>query len=218
MLTPLLGLIVLAVTLTVLFWFGAQSLQEFLYTNASEWLYWQAPLAATLIALFLVVWWLVNLSFASPSTREIPFGVPWEFSARVDVIVQPVPEFESKRRASEPAIYEVDKSSPNVTKYRRKDSEEYWNSVGTEFVKFTHDGRDYNFVPDKERTSEAGYIVFVDASSGLEMSEYEIGRVGYTSLIRFHISHAEWSASFAVGDLFLAHPAIPLLACFCLGY
>ena len=34
----------------------------------------RAPVAALAIVSFLTIWWLTNLAFAAPGTREIPFG------------------------------------------------------------------------------------------------------------------------------------------------
>jgi hypothetical protein len=62
------------------------------------------------------------------------------------------------------------------------DSDTVWDAGGVEYVKFDHNGQHYEFRPDADRDDD--YVVFVDAASGLEMREFEIGRVGYYSFWR----------------------------------
>jgi hypothetical protein len=176
-------LIVFALALMVVMWYGSLFAQSYLYTTPVSGISWRAPAAAGILTGFYLVWSLANIWGATKTSvgvTEVPFGVFWQFSPRVEVIPQPVPEFVSKRSNSEPALYELDKSLPPETKYRKVDGEEYWSAVGTEYIEFKYRGEEYKFVRDKDRGDNP--IVFVDANSGLEMNEYEIGRVGYTSM------------------------------------
>jgi hypothetical protein len=168
--------------LTALLWFGSLFAQTYFYTAPADGIYWKAPAAAGILTAFYFVWSMLNVWGGTAKTAgptEIPFGVVWEFSPRVDVIAEPVPQFWSKRRSSEKALYVLDRSSPPAIKYQKQDSDEYWSPGGVEYVQFECDGTEYTFKPDKERSH--GYMVFVDANSGLEMKEFEIGRVGYMS-------------------------------------
>jgi hypothetical protein len=184
----LVVLAVLAVALTAVMWFGVLFVQSYLYTSTPDGLFWRAPAAAVALTLFYGLWAMMNV-WEGTTTRlggvEIPYGVAWEFSPRVAVIREPVSQFVSKRRTSDEALYMIDKSSPRGTMYRRADGGEYWSAAGVEYVKFKHDGQEYFFKPDKTRDED--YVVFVDDDTGLEMTEYQIGTVGYTSSDRLII-------------------------------
>ena len=191
MLALLIVLFVLVIALTVVLWVGSLFAQNYLYTSPAPGIYWKAALAALCLAGFYLIWSLLNIQETTTSPLgvvEIPYGLIWEFSPWVDVIPEPVPEFVSKRRTSEPAVYKLDKSLPPGIKYRKADSDEFWNAGGTEYIEFKHAGKEYKFVPDKTRGE--GYVVFVDADTGLEMKETQIGKVGYTSWVRLLVYFA----------------------------
>jgi hypothetical protein len=178
----LIALVVVAAALTALLWFGTVFVQAYLYTSPAESLYWRAPTAAVTLTSFYFLWALMNVWGGSRSpvgVVEIPLGVLWEFSPRVEIVAEPVPKIVSKRRSSEPSVYVLDKASPREVRYRKANGEEYWSAAGAEYVEFKHNGQEYKFIPDKKR--DESYVVFVDADTGLEMREFEIGRVGYTS-------------------------------------
>jgi hypothetical protein len=179
----LVVLFILAIFLMVVLWFGSLFAQTYLYTAPVSGVAWRAPLAAAILASFYFGWSFLNIWGGTRTPlggTDIPLGVLWEFSPRVEVIPQPVPEFVSKRRTSEPARYILDRSLPPETKYRKVDSEEFWSAAGTEYIEFERAGQAYKFVRDLER--DDGRIVFVDENSGLEMQEFEVGRAGYTSM------------------------------------
>jgi hypothetical protein len=184
----LVALIVIVATLTAVLWSGSLFAQSYLYTSPADGLYWRAPAAAGALTSFYLVWSLLNVlggSSTAVGIVSVPYGVLWEFSPRVEVIAEPVPRFTSKRRSSEPAVYVIDKYSPRELMYRKVDSDEAWNARGTEYVEFTYKRQAYKFVPDK--AGSTAYILFVDENTGLEMWEYEIGRVGYDSYGRLMV-------------------------------
>ncbi|HYV34233.1 MAG TPA: hypothetical protein VE988_00930 [Gemmataceae bacterium] len=177
-------LVVLFLVLTAVLWLMSQSLQSYLYTEPNGGFFWRAPAAAAVLTAFFWFWAMLNIwgSEATPTGVAIPYGVLWEFSNRIDVIAEPVPQFESKRRTSEQEVFKLDKGLAGRVRYKRVDSDAVWDAAGVEWVKFTHNGQHYDFRPDAERQDD--YVVFVDANSGLEMREFEIGRVGYYSVSR----------------------------------
>jgi hypothetical protein len=178
----LVVLVIVAFALMAVLWYGSLFVQTYLYTAPVSGIAWRAPAAAAALSLLYLGWSLLNVWGGTRTPlggTEIPFGVFWEFTPRVELIPQPVPEFVSKRRTSEPARYVLDKSLPPETRYRKADSEEFWSAAGTEYIEFEYGGETYKFVRDNDRGAD--HIVFVDANSGLEMQDFEIGRVGYTS-------------------------------------
>jgi len=177
----LLVLLSLGLALIMGLWVGSLFLQNYYYTEATSGLYWKAPLASILLTGFFLVWSLMNIGEATnvAGRTQIPYGVLWEFSNYIDVISEQVPEFESKRRTSGPAIYKLDKTSPGEIRYKKVESDEYWSVMGIEYIKFKHEGQEYTF--ERDRNRDAGYVVFVDAQSGLEMKEFDPGRAGYAS-------------------------------------
>jgi hypothetical protein len=179
----LVVLIVFYVVLAIVLWLGSQSLQRFFYTEPSPGLLWRAALVSGLLTGFWWLWTLLNIwsSTVIPieGRVEIAYGMPWDFSTRVDVVAEPVAQIVSKRRTSEPALYKLDKLSPREIRYKKQDGDEYWDAAGVEYVKFSHAGQDFHFV--RVRMPEETYAAFVDEITGLVMREYEIGRVGYSS-------------------------------------
>ena len=178
----LVDLAVLAMVLMAVLWSGSMFFQSSWYTTPAGGIAWRAPLAAALITGFFSGWSLLNVSegTTTPSgAAQIPYGVLWEFSPRVDVVPEPVPEIVSKRRTSEPAVFKLVRNWARDVRYKNTDSGEIWDPMGVEYVEFSYEGQQFKFEPDKTRGD--GYVVFVDADTGYEMREYEIGTVGYVS-------------------------------------
>jgi hypothetical protein len=166
-----LVIVLLAVVLTAALWFGTVFLQSYFYTEPSDGVFWQAPLAACLLTLFYLGWSLLNVWGGTKT--EIPYGVLWEFNNRSYLTPEPVSEFESKKlREEEPRIFKRDKvAGPYV--YKRVDEPDRWSPDGVEWIKLKYDNTEYTFVADKQH--EGRYRVFVEPTEEWELREVDMG-------------------------------------------
>jgi hypothetical protein len=184
-LSLLLVVVLIGAVLTAALWVGTLFLQGYLYTEPSGGVFWQAPLAAAVLTFFYLFWSLLNVwdGTVVDGRVEIPYGILWSFSNRVDLSPEPVAEFESKRKnESEVEVFKLEKS-PHEIKYKRVDKNEYWSPVGVEWVKFKDkDGKEYKFDPIP--TPKGGNRVFVDHEHGWEMTDIRPGQASYTSFGR----------------------------------
>jgi hypothetical protein len=176
-------LLILAVVLTAALWFGTLFLQSYLYTEPSGGVFWQAPVAAGVLTFFYMCWSLLNVAGGTvvDGKPEIPYGIVWEFSNRTYLVNEPVSQFESKPKNDEPKLYRRDKAA-GLNVYKQDGGVERWNARGVEWIKITHEGRDYKFV--YEKPPEGANIIFVDKESGWEMKEVEMGRPSSSSFWR----------------------------------
>jgi hypothetical protein len=183
-LTLLLVVILIGAVLTAVLWGGTLFLQSYFYTEPTEGIVWQAPLAAGVLTFFYLCWAILNVAGGTmiEGRPEIPYGVVWQFSNRLYLVNDPVPQFESKAKSdTESHVFKRLKAAgPYV--YKREDSDERWNPKGVEWVKFTHDSQEYKFVPEKSQGR--GYSVFVDEANGWEMREIDMGQPTRTSFFR----------------------------------
>ncbi len=172
MLSILLVLTLFLVVFSLLLWLGSLFAQNYFYTEPAEGLLWRAPAAAGVIVIFYFIWSMLNLSGGNAAAdKKIPYPFLLNFNNTIDMVAQPIPEFESKNKNTDPALFKLDKSSRG-NRYKKENSDEYWNADGALYIKFKHGGTEYNFVP---APSEGGYRVFADENSGWIMKEQGIG-------------------------------------------
>jgi hypothetical protein len=180
-----LVVVLIGAVLTAVLWFGTLFLQSYFYTEPSGGVFWQAPLAAAVLTVFYLFWSLLNVwgGTVVDGRVEIPYGILWSFSNRIDLSPEPVAEFESKRRnEAEPEVFKLEKL-PKEIKYKRVDKNEYWSSNGVEWVKFKDkEGKEYKFEPVP--SERGGNRVFVDREQGWEMTDIRPGQASYTSFGR----------------------------------
>src|SRR5262249_3808310 len=91
----------LAVVMALVLWLASLFFQSYLYTQPGGGLMWQAPIVAVVMTFFFLFWSLLNVWGAikvSSTKVEVPYGLLWEFSNRIDVVPEPVPEILSKKR------------------------------------------------------------------------------------------------------------------------
>jgi hypothetical protein len=182
----LLVVVLIGVVLTAALWFGTLFLQSYFYTEPSGGVFWQAPLAAGVLTLFYLFWAVLNVMGGTvvEGRNEIPYGILWSFSNRVDLSSDPAPELESKRKnETEVEVFKLEKS-PKGAKYKKVGGTEYWSSAGVEWVKIKDkEGKEYKFEPVP--TPRGGNLVFVDRESGWEMTpDVRPGMASYTSFGR----------------------------------
>jgi len=73
-----------AASLIVLLWVGTLFFQGYIYTEPTRGIYWQAPAAGGILALFITLWCLIALNSADPATLEVPYGALFTFSPKVE--------------------------------------------------------------------------------------------------------------------------------------
>lgn len=92
MLTLLLILAITGLTLAVFFFVGSLFLQGYIYTEASPLLYWQAPAAGAILAVFLLLWCIMVARSPDARPDDIPYDTIFRFSPRVDLLKKPAKE------------------------------------------------------------------------------------------------------------------------------
>jgi hypothetical protein len=175
-------LLLLFLVLSVVFWLGSLFAQSYFYTEPAGGLYWRGPAAAGALAFFFLLWAVLNVvGAASAPDQRYPYPGILKFNTTVDLLKEPMPEFESKRKQQpEPVIYELDRSLKGG-QYKQKGGTEYWNAGAAEYIKFKHDGTEYNFVRDRDA---AGDPMFVDNINGWTIKANRMGYPSYSSFLR----------------------------------
>src|SRR5580704_3491602 len=110
-------LVLLAFVLAVVLWGGSLFAQSYYYTEPAGGLFWRAPLAASILCIFFLLWSIINFVGGNLG-GELPYPEFWRFSNRIYMVDNAVPEFTSKKRNGEPALYILDKTQPLGTNYR----------------------------------------------------------------------------------------------------
>jgi hypothetical protein len=181
-------LFVIAIVLTVAMWFGTLFAQQYLYTEPAGGLYWRAPAAAAVLTGFLLFWSVVNVMLGKSATdKKVPFPYFIYFTTTVDLVPEPVNEFQSKRKAHEVETFRRDKLKAQTylrVKNREEDRVGEWSSDGVEWIKLkAPGGEDMTFVRDKD-AKIGSYEVFVDREHGWTIKESRMGIPSYNSFFR----------------------------------
>jgi len=180
-LSLLLALFVVAVVLALVLWLGSVFAQSYFYTEPAGGLFWRGPAAAAVLVLFLLFWSVLNVWGGNRSVdKRIPFPYITDFTNTVDLVREPVDQFESKKLKGLPALYKRNKLQAQV--YTNPDTQENWSASGVEWIKIHHDGQEYKFV--REKVEAGQYPLFVDHVNGWEMKESRMGIPSYSSFFR----------------------------------
>jgi len=180
-LSVLATLFVIAVVLAPVLWLGTVFAQGYFYTEPARGLFWRGPAAAAVLFFFYLFWSVLNIWGGNRAAdKRIPFPYITEFTNTVDLVREPVDQFESKKKKGLPALYKRNKLQAQV--YTNPDSQENWSAAGVEWIKIRHDGEEYKFV--YEKPAEGQYTRFVDRVHGWEMKESRIGIPSYSSFFR----------------------------------
>lgn len=177
MLGILLIFLLTAASLALLFWVGGMFIQGYVYTQPSDYLHWQAPGSAIVIAGFLTLWcWLIVMS-PEASPTNIPYDTVFRFSPEVDMMTEPPKELWVIRKKGEQVLYKRERVFDRLAtgKYRYVDTTLARNGWGgsIEAVLIEHNGEKLRFAPQK--TSEGDYRTFVADKGGWEFREYDDG-------------------------------------------
>lgn len=184
MFTLLLILLLTAVTLAVALFVGGLFLQGFFYTVPSEGLRWQAPAAGVVLAAFLTVWCLLVVNSDTPGPQDIPYDTLFRFSPRVDMVKEPLPEFEATKKDKSSTKYVRHHVWTGRSQYEYKDSgNRRWNGQGVMEIRFKHDGQVH--VLEAVKVETGGNREFVDKSAGWTMVEHDSGPTGIPTAFRW---------------------------------
>ena len=80
MLTLLLILLITGLGMAVLLYVGAMFFQGYIYTEPSRELYWQAPAAAGVLTLFLMLWCVLDANSPGTAPGDIPYDTIFRFT------------------------------------------------------------------------------------------------------------------------------------------
>src|SRR5262249_35897444 len=180
-LSLLLTLVVMGIVLAVVLWLGSAFAQTYFYTEPAGGLFWRGPAAAAVLTGFLLFWSVLNVWGGNRAAdKRIPFPYIIDFNNTVDLVRDPVEQFESKKKSGLPALFKRNKLQAQV--YTNPDTQENWSARGVEWIKIKHDGQEYKFV--QEKAPEGAYALFVDHEHGWEMKESRMGIPSYSSFFR----------------------------------
>jgi hypothetical protein len=180
----LLILALSGMALTVIIWVGTLFLQGYYYTQPTEGIAWQAPVAGFAIGLFLTLWCMLMVNSADPNAYETLF----RFEHRVDKFKQPVKDLWVVNKASkEPVHYTLKKKWQGgvvTSEYVEAQSGRPYSPSGVEEIIIKENGETVRFLP-ASATKGAAYREFVD-ESGWTIREYpQSGPTGMPEAFRW---------------------------------
>lgn len=170
-----MSVLVVGVVITILL--GALSflVQSYLYTETSPGIFWQAPAAGGVLALFLAVWCLLNYSSPGANPANLPYNTILNFRSTNKMFEDPVRKLWSVKKNGKEVEY-VGKKEPQATgqilvRYLEKiPPYSPWSPNDVEAVILEYKGEKVRFEP---RTSEqTGYPEFV-SKDGWVMPVYD---------------------------------------------
>src|SRR5438874_177492 len=104
-LSLLLALFVTGLVLALVLWLGSAFAQGYFYTEPAGGLYWRGPAAAAVLTGFLLFWSVLNVWGGNRAAdKRIPFPYITDFNNTVDLVRDPVDQFESKKKSGPPAV------------------------------------------------------------------------------------------------------------------
>ncbi|MFO0970032.1 MAG: hypothetical protein U0793_31150 [Gemmataceae bacterium] len=173
----ILTLLVIGVALAVLLNVGALFLQSYIYTTPSSGLAWQAPAAASVMFLFLLLWSVIiaNSSTAAPS--QVPYDSIFRFSPKVDMVKDPIPLVTAVQKNGTKTEYRLYKQVGSRPIYiNKKDFDDSrkitrWRGDNVKEIRLKHEGQEMVF--ELTPTPTGGNREFVNADTGyiiVEMS------------------------------------------------
>jgi hypothetical protein len=175
-------IVVIGVTLSVLLWVGTVYLQSYFYTEPSAGAYWQAPAAGAALALFLLVWCLLNVNTPHDPGQVLPYepyDTLFRFSPVEDLDKEPANKIWAVRKGvKDPIPFERRRTGQNsyeyvdvVTKRQR------WSFTGVEAILLEpHDkGEKIRFELDKKLLDDTGSSRYV-SEQGWVMGESNLGQ------------------------------------------
>jgi hypothetical protein len=176
--------VVTAAALAVLLYVGSVFLQGYIYTEPSAELYWQAPAAAGVMALFLTLWCALVANSEGVSRQDIPFDTLFHFSPRVDLLKEPADKIWALKKDGSKTLYTRQRTGQTTWRYvdNRFTPARPWRGDGVESVELINGGQPEVFkrVPG----SDGSYGEFV-SEGGWAMKDYEDGPTGNPSIFRW---------------------------------
>lgn len=187
MLSLTLILLVVAVALGVVLYVGSLFFQGYVYTEPSEGLFWQAPVAALVLTFFYAAWvYSVALS-ADATPRDIPYDVLYRFSPRVTMVSEPVKKLWGITKGGKKVLY-VREGYPwlGQTRYRYvqpNTDRTKWPSAGYPVLELQREGQT-PLCFERHVANEGGYREYV-SDEGWVMPEFDEGPTGMPVAFRF---------------------------------
>ena len=184
MLTLLLIILITGLGLAVLLYAGALFLQGYIYTEPSRELYWQAPAAAGVLTLFLMLWCVLDANSPGAAAGDIPYDTLFRFSPRADLLKEPAKQIWAVSKDGEKTLYTRDRMGQ--TNYRYVDAsyspKRPWRGNDVESVVLDIDGESHEF--KRVKNTGSSYPEFVD-DKGWSMKDFGDGPDGTPSAFRW---------------------------------
>ncbi len=174
MLLILLIFFLSAGSLSLLFWVGTLFLQSYLYTQPSQNLYWQAPVAGVILAGYITTWCALILYYPTADPNNIPYDTIFRFNIIEDMVKdkKPVKELKVIPKKGEPLIFKRHSVPPppgvlHKWKYQN-DSDKPWPG-NAQAILLTHEGEEFRFAPvnpgdDRFFSDKGGWYLDVDGN------------------------------------------------------
>lgn len=184
MLTLLLILLITGLGLAVLLYAGALFLQGYIYTEPSRELYWQAPAAAGVLTLFLMLWCVLDANSPGAAPGDIPYDTLLRFNADANLMQEPAKEIWAVNKDGDKKLYTRERLGQNS--YRYVDAavapKRPWRGDGVDSVELMIDGEPRVF--KRAKSTGSSYAEYVD-DKGWSMRDYGDGPDGTPSAFRW---------------------------------
>ncbi len=167
MVSLLLTLLVVGVIIGGLLAAGSYFFQGYFYTEPNPGIPWQAPAAAGVLSVFLLLWCLLNTNTPGASSTNIPYDTLFAFHSQVEMYPEPVKTLWTiKKGIKEPIKYQREKvalQQAGRVLYVYKDTtplRQPWNPTDVEAVLVEYKGEKIRFEP-VQNVAEGDHLEFV---------------------------------------------------------
>lgn len=183
MLGILLIFVLSAASLALLFWLGGMFLQGYLYTQPSENMHWQAPVAGLAVGTFFTAWcWMI---FASPvaAPTNLPYDTLFRFSAKDEMFTEPVKELRAQPKIGKAVVYKRQRLGQDKYVYLDTSlAKRPWNH-DAQAIFLIYKDEEFRFEPVE--AYRGGYRIYASDKGGWEMPIYDDGPSGIPVTFRY---------------------------------